>query len=772
MELLVNNEQVDLSSGLSATVDYELFSDKVENLVSTVKGLDVPSTPKNEGILTAGEKHDAELTSEFGRSFVGKINVDSRSFNAVDDTISMTFFERLKELFDSMGDDTIEVLSSDLVKFDWNWNKGSGIPTEDNKDGWFLTAGDFNDYSDGGEDMEKIPLYPAKVISNKNQAFWTISLYKLFKKVFEYYQIDYNLSSGDYVFDDVTFGELFVFIPVTKFVCTDRDLEKRYCSLGAVNDASSATDDGYFQFISNQDGLEQTKLRTSSGGNIVYALVGATDTKYKIRVVGNVSYGSYHWKSGGLGNVPVPTGVDNGSVDVVLQVLVSDVVVKNIVVKEFENMTSSGINDSGVVGVFEEFEYDLKSADQLRVRIAYVFNAYSFYDTNGTVLYESDLKTISGTYTYEQLDDICESVLPPRVLVGTLLNTFVVSANPIDQLVPVRREFQFSDIIVEDEISVKDSLEHTEIRVKDLLQDITKRYNLFYWIDSNNDIRVSNYEGRYNVNSTVSLYESDGERYTLNYKIDYIGKFSYKNSIGSVVPLVIDDDNSIGDVKETELGTGDNDISVSLNSSVASQLVYGEKIEPTDDYLYDLVPDAKFWGISGSEQLEPSSIPIMHGFLSDDAPEFDARLNHIITFNLGDETDPDWQPLTYYTPNGGKYGSKKSPSMPTLHYPVRTNGIKSVMLGDEDAELDTSSKMYDNFGFLFDIDQSTITIEGILSHSRLDLILDGALVKIADIEPTEVRFKVLSIEGFVFDQEYSVVSLKLKKYIQPEIIEA
>ena len=145
----------------------------------------------------------------------------------------------------------------------------------------------------------------------------------------------------------------------------------------------------------------------------------------------------------------------------------------------------------------------------------------------------------------------------------------------------------------------------------------------------------------------------------------------------------------------------------------------------------------------------------------------EVRLNHIITFNLGDEESPDWQPITYYTENGNRYGETipNTYTRPQISYPLYEKNGNSVLLSDGNGEIDTSSQLYKNFYFLIDEDQSTIEIEAVLLHSSLNSILDGALVKLSDVNENESRYKVLSIEGFIFDQQFSVVKLKIKKYV-------
>ena len=95
MELKINGGvPLDLSSDEKVVIDYELFSDKAQNLVSTLTGLNLPSTDKNIAGIDVTQKQSVELSSEFGRSFLGKIKADSQTFNSVSDTISLTFYEK------------------------------------------------------------------------------------------------------------------------------------------------------------------------------------------------------------------------------------------------------------------------------------------------------------------------------------------------------------------------------------------------------------------------------------------------------------------------------------------------------------------------------------------------------------------------------------------------------------------------------------------------------------------------------------------------------
>ena len=106
MELIVNgNDIIDLPEKVKATVDYELFSSDGENLVSILTGLDIPATEKNLEIinpLVNGRSYDVELTSPFGNSFIGTLDVDAQTFNRVDEQIETTIIEKLKDVFRNM----------------------------------------------------------------------------------------------------------------------------------------------------------------------------------------------------------------------------------------------------------------------------------------------------------------------------------------------------------------------------------------------------------------------------------------------------------------------------------------------------------------------------------------------------------------------------------------------------------------------------------------------------------------------------------------------
>ena len=784
MELSVgNNIPVDLMDGAEASIDYEIFSDKVTNLVSTVTGLDLPSTDKNLAAITAGTRQDAELSSEFGSSFIGQINVDSQSFNSVDDVINITFFERLKTIFDDI-DITIGDIG-DGGTFDWNFDIAGNVPLNPTSGKWFLTAGDFNGFSEGGEKMfGDIPLYPAKVISHINQMFWTIDLYSFIDKVFTYYGIEHALTAKDIVFGTNTFSSLYMFIPVTKFVCTNRELGKRSTSVG-VDIAYKSVDDGLFSFYNGnispppaENGLEQLLLQNNSTTTRNTHIIGASDTKYSISIAdlgigigGNVTMWSEHSKDQYATPVSIPLTSEQGTVDAILEVYNNDSLVKTITLAELFNGTSGSLNvfkDTDFES--ESFELDLFSADDISFKLNYKFNGYYFYDTQGTPD-ATNLKVLNGTYTYDDLSFICENVNAPDIKVGYGLfpiTSITVVLTATDQLVPVRRDYDYSAFSFQDEIDVDASLAHTGHNVKELLADISKRYNLGWWVDSEYKIHISNIDNRYDKTSVVSLYESSGEPYTLEYLIDSVGTFEYKNDVGGIKTLLIEDSDeyNIGDIIETEIGGGDNNISVSMQSSIATDQIYGDAIVADDVSLLNINPNYFFWGYSNNQQLKPDDIPIMHGFLSKNKYSMNAIINHTSSFNLGTEAEPDLQVITAYTKNGRRINSEQQFRQAAYYYPS-VIGItnETVKLADDDGIMDVSLPLYRNFKYLFDEDQSTITIEGILSHEEMSKLLDGSIAQINGLGGHDANYMVLRVEGFLFDQYKSVVKLKIKKYV-------
>jgi len=773
MELSVgNNIPVDLMDGAEASIDYEIFSDKVTNLVSTVTGLDLPSTDKNLAAITAGTRQDAELSSEFGSAFIGQISVDSQSFNSVDDVINITFFEKLKTIFDDI-DITIGDIG-DGSTFDWNFDISGNVPLNPTSGKWFLTAGDFNGFSENGEKMYgNIPLYPAKVISHINQMFWTIDLYSFIDKVFTYYGIEHALTAKDIVFGANTFSSLYIFIPVTRFVCTDRELSKRDMGVtfyGATKYEPVIGADGEFGFLRTLDGLEQNNIVD----NAYEAAIGTTDTRYSAFIFGVTTVISNHTiEYAGSTPVLTPLGGSQGTVDVVLEVYVSDSLIKTVYMTEVFNGITGGIAFNDIVNTSSDyFEFDLLSTDDITCKIQFVFNSYQFYDNSTGSANADDLKTLDGKYAASDLDLICENVSPPY-----LASQWTYSITPLplnmlmfaqEQLVPVRREYDESTTVVQDEIDVDASLAHTNINVKDILADINKRYNLGYWVSSDGKLNISNIHNRYDKTSVVSLYESSGEPYTLEYLIDSVGTFEYKNDVGGIKTLLIEDSDeyNIGDIIETEIGGGDNNISVSMQSSIATDQIYGDAIVADDVSLLNINPNYFFWGYSNNQQLKPDNIPIMHGFLSKNKYSMNARINHTSLFNLGTEEEPDIEAVTAYTENGRRVDSNQQFSQAVYHYPSvigLTN--ETVKLADDDGIMDVSLPLYNNFKYLFDEDQSTITIEGILSHEEMSKLLDGSIAQINGLGGHDANYMVLRVEGFLFDQYKSVVKLKIKKYV-------
>ena len=786
MELSVgNNIPVDLMDGAEASIDYEIFSDKVTNLVSTVTGLDLPSTDKNLAAITAGTRQDAELSSEFGSSFIGQINVDSQSFNSVDDVINITFFEKLKTIFDDM-DITIGDICNDKT-FDWNFDRSGDIPLLIDKGDWFLSSADFNGFSDNGNDMNNISIYPSKVISHKNQMFWTISIYSFITKVLQVYDIGHDIKSTDIMFNKTKISDLYMFIPVTKFVCTSRELSKRNLGVSLQSADKSSSDDGLCWFSRTQtptiNGIEQTYVDGSDIELNTQSIIGTSDTSYTMSIYdfggifGKLNVKSEHTGINGVTPVVVPygnfeTGKTQGTVDAILEVYNNDSVIKEIKLVELFNGLTGDLNTTKE-NDFElvTFDMDLLAADDLQFRVNLRFNNYYFYDlkiTGFSTTYV--LKRIDGVYSHDELDDICLNVNAPSIAFshGAFpLTSITVQMTATDQLVPIRREYEYSSDLITDEIDINKSLEHTGVLVKDLLEDINKRYNLGYWIDSSNKLRVSTINTRYDNKSTVSLYESSGEPYTIEYLIDTVGSFEYTNNVNGIESLKIENtESNIGDVKETEIGDGDNDISVSLDSSVATNKVYGEPITGDDLPFLDVNLNLYYWGYSNKEQLLPKDTPIMHGYLTEPY-KMNVRIPHVYPFNTSDDgEDIFYEAIPAYTANGNRVVSEQEYSEPYIYTPtyVNWNG-DSVLLGNDYAELDTTSYLYRNFKYLFDEDQSTITIEGILSHEEMSKLLDGSIAQINGLGGADANYMVLRVEGFLFDQYKSVVKLKIKKYV-------
>jgi hypothetical protein len=119
-------------------------------------------------------------------------------------------------------------------------------------------------------------------------------------------------------------------------------------------------------------------------------------------------------------------------------------------------------------------------------------------------------------------------------------------------------------------------------------------------------------------------------------------------------------------------------------------------------------------------------------------------------------------------PNGAKFHSdveRFTSCNMYLPQTTKANGSGTLLLGNKDGEIDISTELYSNFKYMLDDDTDTITVEGLLSHSEKSSILDGAMVRIFGLDDSNAIFKVLSIDGFMFDQEKSVVKLSIKKYV-------
>ena len=95
----------------------------------------------------------------------------------------------------------------------------------------------------------------------------------------------------------------------------------------------------------------------------------------------------------------------------------------------------------------------------------------------------------------------------------------------------------------------------------------------------------------------------------------------------------------------------------------------------------------------------------------------------------------------------------------------KVNDNTTLLLGNDDGEIDITTNLYQNFKYMLDDDVDTISVEGLLSHEEKSSILDGAMIRIFGLDDSNAIFKVLSIDGFMFDQEKSVVKLSIKKYV-------
>ena len=805
MELKIDNKTMDLSADAKASVDYEIFSADASNLVSTVSSLELPSTDKNLSAITIGTKQEATLTSQYGTPFFGQIGIDKQSFNSINDGISVTLYDYIKTAFDKMEEDVIDITGQGNIS-SWSFSDGGAkIPNIANGYTWFFTTADFNGFSREGESFDSMTIYPAKTISHKNQLLLTIRLDVFLDKVFDYYQVDHYFSQDEDVFSGTKFNELYLFVPIKKYVVTNDKMMVRQTIRqfggsiwGLYNQESSE----YFgnstcdiQVFDTIYGVEQDKVMTDEAIQIARQITGTTDTKYRLELNGTITlYTDYR------GCRPyIETNNEQGTTDLVLEALVDGVVVGTAVLEEDLQWIQSRAysqpypNPNGyttenkkthVIDLNEiefETEFELYTASSFVLRPNFRFNYYLVNDImnwNATQSPNDTITTLVDTYGASEIMNVLTNARPQ---VSTILEETSPTFNliPLEALAPLRREYQVPvqkyNYTHTDDIDIDATLKATELTVKDALSQIVNRYNLGFWVTSEGTLRLSNWINRYDHTKIVNLYESSGEPYSKDYTDNLVESFSYTNEYNGIKSTEIDDEKyKEGDVYKQEFSDDGKSLNISLEGSPSTPLVYGDKVEPEAYAVLDIDPDFRLWGFSEKEQLEPSAIPVMTGYISNNKHNIIPRLSRVMAFDAGDDDESDFSPYTHYSINGYKHANDRSGSTTnqeiissySMHIPqlAKPNGDGSIQLG-VDGVVDESLKLYENFKYMLDPTEETITVDGLLSHSEKSSILDGALVRIFGLDESNAIFKVLNIDGFMFDQEKSVVKLKLKKYV-------
>ncbi len=806
MELKVNNKTMDLSADAKASVDYEIFSSDASTIVSTVSNLDLPATDKNLAGIDTRNKQDAELVSQYGTPFFGEIGVNTQKYNSLEAGLNVTLYDKLKTAFDKMKDDTLEVVGNTAgITFDWDF--GGNIPKVPNEYQWFFTTADFNGSSNKGDSYDMMSIYPAKVISPCNQLLLTCRLDTFLHNVFDYYAIDNNIKPTDEVFNGTSFSEMYVFIPVTKYAVELNSLYLRWLNRGFGNaewgvwDADDAVIDAnqYVDFVCNNNsayGIEQDKIVADSVYPALptYAreITATADTEYKLTFQGDLEI-TTDWKAF---RPYVDSDGTQGTVDLVLEVLHDGSVIGTLVLEDdlqfvesyfyYDNQGNPQFTTENVVDrVYDLTTYDFnvdftfKSASSIQLRPNFRFNYYYFNNvrnTGGSTGVNDTITTANAAYDAVDAFSLFTNTRPD-LNVGIATNDIPkIDMFPTEALTPLRREYLYEvskyNYTHTDIIDINETLKLTDVNISTVMESIVKRFNLGFWYDSDGDINLSNWNSRYDHTSIVNLYESSGEPYEIDYASERVGKFSYKNEYGDIASFDIEDeeDFKLGTVFEEEINEDGEDTSFENGGLMATPLIYGESIGAEDNSsLLESVNDWNLWGLSNNEQLSPDEIPIMIGYISSDSYKVLPRLNQIQSFDIGEDGNSYFEAKTIYTSNGERYIDSKveNTTSVSMYIPQTTkpNGTGSLLLGNDEGESVTTSELYKNFEYMLDDNVDTISVDGLLSHSEKSSILNGAMVRIFGLDASNAIFKVLSIEGFMFDQEKSVVKLRLKKYV-------
>ncbi len=805
MELKVNNTTMDLSADAKASVDYQIFSDDASNIVSTVSSLDLPATEKNIAGIDTSNRQEAKLISQYGTPFFGEIGVNKQRYNSLKAGLNVTLYDKLKTSFDKMKDDTLDLVGMTAGNsFDWDF--GGNIPRVPNQYQWFFTTADFNGSSNNGNNYDMMSIYPAKVTSPINQLLLTCRLDTFIDRVFTYYNIDNDIKSTEEVFNGTSFSELYIYIPVTKYAVELNSLYLRWLNRGFGNakwgiwDADDAVIESnqYVDFVCNNDsayGIEQDKIMVDSVYPLLptYAreLTATSDTKYKLTFQGDLEI-TTDWKAY---RPYIDADGTQGSVDLVLEVIHNGGVIGTLDLEkdlQFNESTwyydSSGnpqfTTENVVNRVYDlttydfEIEFEFKSAGALQIRPNFRFNFYYFNDvrnqTYGTGVNDT-IQTAMGALEGLDAFEVFTNTRPDLEVGMATSDIPKVDMFPMEALTPLRREYLYEvskfQYTHTDKIDFNETLKLTEVKISTVMESIVKRFNLGFWYNSNGDLKLSNWNNRYDHTKIVNMYESSGEPYEIDYVTGRVKEFSYRNENGEIASRDIDgiEDYSLGEVYQQEINDDGKSVSIDTLSAAATPFIYGDSLDAEDaTSLLEFINDWNVWGLSNNEQLAPDGIPIMIGYISSSSKTILPRLNQIQAFDTGEDGNSSFTPKNVYMPNGAKFETAKEKFTSCDMYIPQTakaNESGTLLLGNEDGEIDTTTKLYQNFKYMLDDDTDTISIEGLLSHEEKSSILDGAMVRIFGLDDSNAIFKVLSIDGFMFDQEKSVVKLNIKKYV-------
>jgi len=805
MELKVNNNTMDLSADAKASVDYQIFSDDASNIVSTVSSLNLPATEKNILGIDTKNRQSAELVSQYGTPFFGEIGVNKQRYNSLESGLNITLYDKLKTSFDKMKDDTLDLVGMTAGNsFDWDFS--GNIPRVPNQYQWFFTTADFNGSSNKGQDYGMMSIYPAKVTSPINQLLLTCRLDTFIDRVFSYYEIDSDINSIDEVFNGTSFSELYIYIPVKQYAVELNSLYLRWLNRGfgnakwGVYDSDDAVIESnqYVDFVCNNKsayGIEQDKIMVDSVYPLLptYAreITGTADTIYKLTFQGDLEI-TTDWKAFRPYNDFDGT---QGSVDLVLEVIQNGGVIGTLILEEdlqfsesiqyYDSQGNPQFTRENLTNrVYDlttydfEIEFEFKASGSLQLRPNYKFNFYYFNDIRNTHYgsgVNDTIQTAMGTLDGLEAFEVFQYTRPD-LEVGIATNDIPkLNMFPLEAITPLRREYLYEvskyQYTHTDKIDFNETLKLTEVKISTVMESIVKRFNLGFWYNSNGDLKLSNWNNRYNPKVIVNMYESSGEPYEIDYVTGRVDEFSYSNENGEISSLDITgvEDYSLGDVYQQEINDDGKAVNIDTLGAAATPFIFGDSLDAEDTTsLLETINDFALWGLSNNEQLSPDDIPIMIGYISSSSVTILPRLNQIQAFDTGEDGNSSFTPKNIYMPNGAKFHSdveRFTSCNMYLPQTTKANGSGTLLLGNKDGEIDISTELYSNFKYMLDDDTDTITVEGLLSHSEKSSILDGAMVRIFGLDDSNAIFKVLSIDGFMFDQEKSVVKLSIKKYV-------